>query len=66
MSPNQGIGGEGDMTKTKVQVRDADGTILFNRLWDDGGPMLRFESGHGFVTREDVERKQWTIRKGWE
>jgi len=53
------------MTKKKVHITKLDGKWIYNRLWDDGGLILRFDSGWGFVTREDIKREHWTIREGW-
>ena len=51
--------------KEKVHVLTADGTLLYNKLWDDGGPILFFDSGYGFVTRDDIKQCHWTIEKEW-
>jgi len=53
------------MNRRKVHIIDYYGTLLYNRLWDDGGSILRFHSGYGFVTREDIKRKHWVVRLGW-
>lgn len=53
------------MKRHKVNVVDADGQLLFTRLWDDGGPVLEFDSPGGMVIRSDVERYGWRIEPGW-
>lgn len=35
--------------KRKVHIKSWDGRIIYNRLWDDGSKVFRFESGNGFV-----------------
>jgi len=52
------------MTGTKVHILDADGRIIFNRLFDSGEGPLLFE-GSGFIDRFDVKRRRWTIVPGW-
>jgi hypothetical protein len=46
----------------RVHVTDLDGNLRYTRLWDDGGPILTFASGHGFVDRL---LKGIVIRDGW-
>jgi hypothetical protein len=49
----------------RVHVTDRDGVLLFNRLEDDGGERLRFESGHGWLSRSQIKASAWTIAAGW-
>ncbi len=49
---------------TEIHIEDANGKPLFNRLIDDGTNVLRFISGFGFVTREEVIRQHWIIKEG--
>ena len=51
--------------KTKVHIRDQEGRLVYNRLYDDGSLVLRFESGHGFVDRLLVKRKRYDVMPGW-
>ena len=48
-----------------VRVVRPDGTWRFNRLLDDGGDVLRFASGFGWVSRRDMERDGCRIVDGW-
>lgn len=44
-----------------VDILDVEGHPLFRNLLDDGSNVMRFASGHGFVTRDDVDRYRWRI-----
>jgi hypothetical protein len=50
-------------TTARIHVIDDLGKIIFKRLIDDGSNVLRFESGFGFVARDDMLRKGWAIVK---
>jgi len=52
------------VSRVRVHVRSHDGVVRFDRLWDDGGPVLPFDSGFGFVARDYAE-KGGTIEPGW-
>lgn len=50
---------------------DEHGRLAYRRLVDDGGPVLRFASGYGFIERDVVFRRSWKIEPlddgpGWE
>jgi hypothetical protein len=49
----------------RVHVRDARGSLLFNRLEDSGGEQMRFASGHGWVNKYDLAAHGWTLHAGW-
>lgn len=50
----------------KVHVRDQHGRVIFNRLWNDGSPVFKFESKGGFVDRLVLDRRHdWILRDGW-
>ena len=53
------------MAKRKVHITDANGKIIYNRLWDDGTLVIRFDSGSGFVDRLMVKVRSWVIVDGW-
>ena len=48
-----------------VHICARDDSLLYDRLLDDGGALLRFASGFGFVTRDNVTRSGWIVRDGW-
>lgn len=57
------------MMKKDVPVSDQvkvsiwnDGGRIYNNLIDDGSEVIRFESGHGFVTRSQIKQERWEIR----
>ena len=52
-------------TEKKVQIQDRDGKLIYNCLLFDGGEILRFASGWGFVTQEDIKENRWVIVDGW-
>lgn len=49
----------------KIHITDASGNKLYNRLHDDGGNVLTFESGNGHVCRDRCQREGWIIVEGW-
>jgi len=52
--------------KKKVHVVDRNGKPVYNRLWDDGTDVLRFESGNGFVKRSEmVWGRDCKVVDGW-
>ena len=51
--------------RRKVHIRNLDGKLLYTRLYDDGTNVLVFESGNGFLTREQVASACWRIEAGW-
>lgn len=51
--------------RQQVHVRDAEGRLLFTRLWDDGTNVLAFDGGSGYLDKVEVLRRRWTIGKGW-
>ena len=52
-------------TRRKVHIVDSSGRPYYNRLWDSGSEVLRFDSACGWVVRRDVVRNGWQIRDGW-
>jgi hypothetical protein len=51
--------------KRKVHITDANGRLIYTRLWDEGGMVLRFFDGFGFVDKLEVKRSNWRIKDGW-
>ena len=51
--------------RRQVHVRDIEGRPRYNRLWDHGGNVIPFDSGHGFVERDWVDRNGYTVCDGW-
>lgn len=51
--------------RAKVHVIDGTGKPRYNRLLDGGGPILDFEMGWGFLTRELIARLRFSIVPGW-
>lgn len=52
------------MDKRQVHIRDLEGKLLFNRLYDEGS-IMRFESGFGGVDHLNVQRNRWQVCDGW-
>lgn len=59
----------------RVQIAKAEpdqyGRLAFRDLLDDGGSVLRFRSGGGFVSRDTIEARRWVVeplddQPGWE
>jgi hypothetical protein len=46
-----------------VQIRDANGTLIYCYLVDTGAEVLRFQSGGGCITRDQIRRKGWTVER---
>jgi hypothetical protein len=38
----------------RVHITSENGTLLFDRLIDDGSNAMRFESGFGFVAKDEL------------
>ncbi len=49
----------------KVHIEDPKGNTIYDRLTYNGGPILPFASGFGFVVLEEIKRQGWVIVNGW-
>ena len=49
---------------TSVHVTNRDGVVIYNRLFDDGSNVMKFEGGFGFVTKDSL-RDGEKINDGW-
>jgi hypothetical protein len=52
-------------TKKQIHIRNRDGALIYNRLYDDGSDILGFESGHGFIHRRLLTPSAYTVHPGW-
>lgn len=50
--------------RRKIHIVNKNGEATYNRLWDEGGNVMPFDSGHGFVSREWAERNGF-VCDGW-
>lgn len=48
-------------------VNERTGEMVYNRLWDCGADTntLTFNSGYGFVKRDELRRQGLVIKAGW-
>ena len=44
-----------------VELRDISGKLLYSFLIDDGSNVMRFESGGGFIAKDQCKYEKWTI-----
>ena len=52
--------------KKKVHIRDIEGKLLYNHLWDESeSNCLIFDSLNGCVDKLEVKRSHWQICEGW-
>lgn len=50
---------------SRVHVRDIHGQVVYDRLLDDGGNILTWGDGYGFLVRRDLAHDGLSLCAGW-
>jgi len=52
--------------RKQVHIETQDGTTIYDRLWDDGTHLYRFDSEDGFVDTALIRAWSYVVKPGWE